>query len=273
VFTVEGSVGLETGHIDHPGALVVKQNIEMESRVKTTGSINVGGYVEDAEITTGGDLIVTGGIIGEPGRKIRAEGDVHAKFLKNVHIEAGGDVVALNGIEQCTIMARGAVQVPQGRIVGGEVVALMGIDAGDIGSEAGVPTRVTAGQDFELRRRLETLRSESERRESNLQRVLSAIAPHRGREKTLDPEAKKKYDLLTQQMHQIQRRIDEIKEDLETMPDESKERAKQEITVRKHLYSATTATIGPVSKKVNESIGGPLSIVIRRGDVRFIARS
>ena len=273
VFTVEGSVGLETGHIKHPGALVVKQNIEMESRVVTTGSINVGGYVENAEITTGGDLIVTGGIIGEPGRKIRAEGDVHAKFLKNVHIEAGGDVVVRNGIEQCTVMTRGAVQVPQGRIVGGEVVALMGIDAGDIGSEAGVATRVTAGQDFELSQRLEALRTEFERMESNLRRVLSVLEPHRGREKTLDPEAKEKYDLLSQQMHQIRRRIAEIEEDLETMPDESKERAKQEITVRKHLYSGTTATIGLLSKRVHESIRQPLSIVIRRGDVRFIAQS
>lgn len=273
VLTVEGSVGLASGNIDHPGALVVKQNIEAESKVKTTGSIDVAGYVEDAEITTGGDLIVTGGIIGDKGRKIVAEGDVHAKFLKNVHIEAGGDVVALNGIEQCTIMARGAVQVPQGRIVGGEVIALMGIDAGDIGSEAGVPTQVTTGQDFDLNRRLKALDEESERMKSNLQTVRSVLKPHRGREKNLAPEAKEKYDLLSEQMRQIQDRISTIEEEVETMPDESKERASKEIMVRKHLYPATSATIGPVTKKVNESISGPLSIAIRRGDVRFIARS
>ena len=273
VFTVEGSVGLETGHIKHPGALAVKHNIEAESKIETTGSIEVGGYVEDAEIKTGGDLIVNGGIIGGQGRKLIVEGDVHAKFLKNVHIEAGGDIVSVNGIEQCTVMTRGAVQVPQGRIVGGEVVALMGIDAGDIGSEAGVSTQVTTGQDFALRRRLEALRAESARMESNLQRVRSAIAPHRGRERALDPEAKEKYDLLARQINQIQSRISEIEEELETMPDDSKKRAKQEITVRKQLYPGTTATIGLLSKKVNESIGGPLSIVIRRGDVRFIGRS
>ncbi len=273
VFTVDGSVGLETGHIQHPGALVVKQNIEAESRVETSGSIEVAGYVEDAEITTGGDLIVNGGIIGEPGRKIKVEGDVHAKFFKNVHIEAGGDVVAINGIEQCTIMTRGAVQVPQGRIVGGEVVALMGIDAGDIGSEACVPTLVTTGQDFELSRRLDALRAESEQLETNLQKVRGILAPHRAREKAFKPEAKKKYDLLKQQTRQIQRRIDEIEEELETMPDESKERAKKEITVRKHLFPGTTATVAAVSKKVNESVSGPLSITIRRGDVRFISRS
>lgn len=273
VFTVDGSVGLESGHIQHPGALVVKQNIEAESRVETSGSIEVAGYVEDAEITTGGDLIVNGGIFGEPGRKIKAEGDVHAKFLKNAHIEAGGDVVALNGIEQCTIMARGAVLVPEGRIVGGQVIALMGIDAGDIGSEAGVATQVTTGQDFDLSRRLDALRAESKQLETNLQKVQAALAPHRGREKTLESEAKKKYVLLKQQTNQMRYRISEIEKDLKTMPDESKERAKQEIMVRKHLYPGTTATIGVVSKKVNESFGGPLSIVIRRGDVRFIGRS
>ncbi len=273
VFTVDGSVGLETGHIQHPGALVVKQNIEAESRVETSGSIEVAGYVEDAEITTGGDLIVSGGIFGEPGRKIKVEGDVNAKFLKNAHIEAGGDVVALNGIEQCTIMARGAVQVPQGRIVGGDVIALMGIDAGDIGSEAGVPTQVTAGQDFDLNRRLDALREESKQLETNLQKVQAALAPHRGREKTLESDARKKYDLLKQQTNQMRDRISEIEDDLETMPDESKGRAEQEIMVRKHLHPGTTATIGVLSKKVNESIGGPLSILIRRGDVRFIARS
>ena len=168
---------------------------------------------------------------------------------------------------------RGAVLVPQGRIVGGEIIALMGIDAGDIGSEAGVPTQVTTGQDFDLSRRLNALRAESKQLETNLQKVQAALAPHRGREKTLEPEAMKRYDLLKQQTHQIRRRISEIEEDLETLPDESKERAKQEITVRKHLFHGTTATIGVVSKKVNESFGGPLSIAIRRGDVRFIGRS
>ena len=178
VLVVEGSVGLGTGNVDHPGALIVKQNIEAESKVSTKGSIDVDGYVEDAEIIAGGDLSVKGGIIGEPGRKIRVKGDVHAKFLKNVDLEADGDVVAINGLEQCTVKTRGRIIVPNGRIVGGETIALMGIDVGEIGSEACVKTYVTTGKDYLLSRRLDEAEAELSTLNKNVEKIEAAIAPH-----------------------------------------------------------------------------------------------
>lgn len=273
VLTIDGSIGLKSGHINHPGALVVKQNVDAESRIETTGSIEVAGYVEDAEITTGGDLIVGGGIIGEPGRMIRVEGQVHAKFLKNVHIEASGDVVVLNGIEQCTVLTQGSVQVPQGRIVGGEIVALHGIDAGFIGSEACVPTKVTSGQDYKLSQRMEEHRAEIKHLEDNLEKVQAAIAPHKTHVQSLAPDVKKKYVLLLKQTKQISDRIRELEAEIETLPDESKSMAKMEIMVRKCVFPGTSATIGRLTKQVRDEVSGPTVIAIRRGDVRFILPS
>jgi len=273
VLAIEGSVGLETGNINHPGALVVKQNIEAETKVVATGSIEVAGYVEGADIVAGGDLIVKGGIIGEPGRKIRAKGEVHARFLKNADIEAHGDVVAVNGIEQCTVKTRGAILVPQGRIVGGKVSALMGIDAGDIGSEACVKTIVATGEDYLLSQLLEECHVELSTLKTNLAKVEAAIAPHIKDEDALSPGARKKYDLLKKQALEMYRRIDSLETDLETLPEESRTKAKYEILVRKRLFPATSATIGRVTKLINEEAAGPVAIAIMRGDVRVVTKT
>jgi len=272
VLIVEGSIGLGTGNVDHPGALIVKQNIEAETTVSAKGSIEVDGYVEDAEIIAGGDLSVRGGIIGAPGRKIRVKGDVHAKFLKNVDLEADGDVVAVNGLEQCTVKTRGRIIVPQGRIVGGETIALMGIDVGEIGSEACVKTYVTTGKDYLLSRRLDESEAELSTLNKNVEKIEAAIAPHEKNKTKLSPEALKKYEMLKKQATQMQRRIDSFDNELETLSNEYKEKASYEILVRGRVHPATSATIGSVTKLINEEAPGPLSISIHNGDVKLLKK-
>lgn len=92
VFMVEGSVGLESGNIDHPGAVEITQDVLEDASVKAKGDIEVRQVVEHADIETGGSLTVRGGIAGGTTHKILAAGSVHARYILDAHVEAGDDV-------------------------------------------------------------------------------------------------------------------------------------------------------------------------------------
>jgi uncharacterized protein (DUF342 family) len=64
VYTIEGDVGLETGDIIHPGAVLIEGDLLSGSQVEAEGDVKVHGTVEAATIKAGGNLTVRGGISG-----------------------------------------------------------------------------------------------------------------------------------------------------------------------------------------------------------------
>lgn len=145
VLTVTGSVGLETGHISHPGALVVQEDVLEGAEVRTNGDIEVRGVVEAALIRTKGNLTVRGGITRARNPGIEVAGHVHAKFILDSNIRAGGDIVVEKEIVNSTAEAGGKITMPRGRVVGGEVKSFGNITVGQAGSEGSVPTTLLAG--------------------------------------------------------------------------------------------------------------------------------
>ena len=56
------------------------------------GNIYIGGYVEDADIWSGQDIIIQDGVnAGENGR-IEAMGNISARFFENAHIISHSDI-------------------------------------------------------------------------------------------------------------------------------------------------------------------------------------
>ncbi len=147
IYTVQGSVGLETGYIIYPGVVVVKKDVLRGSRIEAGGEVEVMGTVEAADILAGGGITVHGGMTGGEGRTIKAAGSIHAKFILNAEVEAGEDIVVEREIVNSTVKAGGMVSIPRGRVVGGEISALGGIVVGQAGSEGLVPTHLVAGMD------------------------------------------------------------------------------------------------------------------------------
>ncbi|MCC6487737.1 MAG: DUF342 domain-containing protein, partial [Candidatus Hydrogenedentes bacterium] len=131
VFVVTGNVGLETGHIEHPGALEVKGNIEAGSRVICQGHTRVFGYVESADIDVGGDLEVASGITGAGTNPVRAAGSVKTKFIIDARVEAGQDVWVEREIVHAQVFAKHCVYARDGRLVGGTIHATEGMEVKD----------------------------------------------------------------------------------------------------------------------------------------------
>lgn len=262
VYSISGSVGLETGDISHPGAVVVGQDIEAGAKVQADGDIDVGGIVESAEIETGGNLTVQGGITGSHGKKIKASGRVHAKYVVETSIEAGGDVGAEREIRHSDVKTLGAVIMPAGRIVGGEVTALGGFDVGEAGSKAMVPTVLIAAVDYRLEAEVGRREKEIQALDKNIKRIRATVGPLMARQKALSNKQREAATELLMRVSQMEGRIGELKQEIEALKAASKALAKPEILIRQKLYPETVLCIGAERLHVRKEFPGPVRAVI-----------
>lgn len=273
VLTIEGSVGLETGHIKHPGSLVVQEHVEAGSQIETKGDIHVLGYVEDATISAGGDLWVQGGITGSEGGVIRVDGTVRAKFVQNVTILAGGDVMIEREVDNAIVRTCGTMRVPKGRIVGGEVMALGGIEVGQAGSDAGIKTLLVAGEDYAIEERIRAREEEIMALRDTVARVHSKLDPLRGREGNYTDKSREAITMLRGKLAQADEKLTGLEARLSTMRDESRQRAKDRIVIHNRAFPDTTFRVARCSIHCRESVPGPVVAQIREGEPGLFATS
>ena len=269
VYEIKGSVGLKSGNVHHPGALIVTENIDAESKVSTEGDITVRGYIEDGDIECGGSLTVTGGITGREGCNIRVAGDVRASYANNAEITAEGDVIIQREITQCRVRTQGTVATPTGHIVGGKIEAFEGIEVDQVGTSAGVRTILTVGKDHKLEGRLKEKHEALDVNKETLKKINNAVAPMKHRIAFLQGKAKERVVLLLRQAKKIEKKTTEIQAELDDIFKESEERRNKIILVRSQIGPDTVFNIGPLTMNVKELVKGSTKVEIKDGKIRL----
>ncbi|MCX8065979.1 MAG: FapA family protein [Candidatus Hydrogenedentes bacterium] len=270
VLEIHGSVGLETGHIKHLGMLIIHKNIEADSIVHSEGDIEVKGYIEQAEVSTNGKLLIYGGISGNFEKTIYAKETITAKYLLNAVVESEGGVYIAKEIAQSKVYSRGPVVV-NGRIVGGEIVALGEIKADQLGSEACIRTSLIVGEDFFLPRYLKPLEDEKKEKEELLEKILKGLLPVQNRWQSLPQDARNAFVKLVQQAKTLKEVISEIDSKISAYLEESRKRAKFEVVVRKDIYPEVNIKMGGCVYHNKEFFKGPLKLAILNGEIQMFA--
>ena len=273
VYTVAGSVNLETGNISHPGAVVVERDVEEGTRVEAEGDIEVRGVVERAFIKTRGDLTVLGGITGCGRETIEIGGSVHARFILEADIEAGGDIVVEREVRHATLKTCGAVSMPQGHVVGGTVTALKGITVGYAGSDAVVPTVLVTGVDYRLERSLEAKQEEITRLEGERQKIQLVVKPFVPRIRSLSAQKRQVLAKLLREIKATEEAIGNLQGEMEEMRAATREEAEPSIRIQNHVYPETTFYIGKEPLKMAEAFPGPAVVRLTEGRVVLLAAS
>jgi uncharacterized protein (DUF342 family) len=152
-YKVPGDVDYSIGNLSMEGSLDIKGWIHSGFEVRASDEIRVGGGVEDAIIEAGADILIIGGIIGSGAGSVRAGGKITARFLENARVHAEGDIIVHDDIFRSTVSTNGSITATKGkgRIRGGSVEAAKGVEANEIGSDAGVKTFVSVGMDSKTR--------------------------------------------------------------------------------------------------------------------------
>ena len=172
--TIEGNIGIETGHVQFDGHIEVKGSVEKGYRVQ--GESLTAHEILHAEITAAGDVIAQAGIYG---CQIRTGGRLKAHHINQSKIVATGDVVVKKEVVESEIETNTRFTVDGGTILASEIFARKGIKTGDVGSEAAKPSTLVVGVDKKTRRDIETLRQDVSAKETARKKLESEIETYK----------------------------------------------------------------------------------------------
>ncbi len=268
VYTIDEDVDISTGNILHTGAVVVKRDVLGGAKIETAGNIEVSGIIENAEIQAGGDLVVHGGIRQSEGHKVVVEGCINAKYIDGGNIQADKDIVVEREIINSTLHTLGAVVIPKGRIVGGEIVALRGIYVGQAGSKSYTPTVLVAGEDFSVRGKLNLKKIKIKRLAQELEQLKNVIdrfmtdSVH-DQEECTEGQAK---------VHELEQELQTIIKESKDISSETADRAGKVVVVENTLYPKTTICLGEEKLIVAEECVGKVEAKIVKGKIKLEER-
>ncbi len=267
VYTISGNVGLETGHIVHRGAVVVKGDLEPGSRIDAGGDCEIRGTVERAVLNVGGNLIVHGGVVGRGDAPCIVGGHMHAKYVLDAEIEVAGSVAIESEITHSVVRCRGAVEVSRGRIVSGDVMALGGVTAGVAGGQGLSRTLISAGLDHRWEVEV-TAREEAARgHERNRARIEATVRPLLEREKSLTPQQREAATELLARAAEMETTIAELKRAAELFAADSRARAVPRVLVMQRAHPDTVFVLPEGRLVLDDERDGPFRVRHVRGRV------
>lgn len=272
VYTITGSVGLKTGHVSHPGAVVISEDILEGSKVEAVGDIEVYGVIEGSDVRAGGDLVVGGGITGREGSHVVVGGNLHAKFLLDAHVKVKGDVIVEREIIQSDVFAGGNVIIASGRVVGGKVLAQEGMTVGHAGTEKGVATSMFVAENHRFGERITELETEEERLLDEIDRIRSAVGPLAAHIDSLPPKKQAAVKALLAKISEEEEEIARIQETIEEVKEQALAARKGRITITTIIYGEVILGVAGQHMRTKSPFKGPAEALLVHGELKLRAK-
>lgn len=198
---ITGDVGYHTGDLTFVGAVTVTGDVLKDFHVTARGDIAIGGNCTDARIVSSqGSVTVAGTISGSTvtasagkfdkvrnrpemiytneGLSVQAAGRVAASCLQGVAVEAMNDVTVTKEIMGCVVHSRGALRIPTGSLLGGEIFVVKGLEAKTIGNISSVDTTIHLCSDTESTMEYTTLVHLVEQHKSAAEMLRLQLGPY-----------------------------------------------------------------------------------------------
>jgi uncharacterized protein (DUF342 family) len=261
-------VSLATGNIDFPGTVEVKGDVHAGMRIKAGGDVVIHGILESAEVDSGGEVQIKGGVIGQHGTvqpghegdpkasaRIRAKTNVRAHHVDNALLYAGQSIFIDESAVQSDLTAMDEVVVgkqgaSKGHIIGGNVRATRSVTAYCIGSTGSSNTRITVGMNPELSAALEDKKAAVTaklKEHDDLEKVIKVLQARPGREAMLE-KAKLTYVKTGEELGELLAEQKEIEDQLKLADNAA-------VVVKATVHPGTMVTIGRRYTLVSDKLG------------------
>lgn len=145
-YMADGDVNRYSGSVVFDGTVHIKGSVYDMAVVKASGDVIIDGFVSGAMIQAGNNVMIRGGVNAAGKGKIEAAGRIIGNFFETVTLAAQGSIEG-NYFLNCDIetdeklIARGG----KAKIMGGNIVALGGVESAIIGNSANNRTSLSVG--------------------------------------------------------------------------------------------------------------------------------
>lgn len=257
VYEVQGDVCFETGNIEFDGHVYISGNVQDEFSIEAE-SIEIVGSVGSADIKCKGALFIKGGVNGRGKANIVCGADATIKYINSAKLEVKGNLFVNKEIVNSEIRCNGKVDTK--KIIGGDVAALKGIEAFQLGSEVGTPTIIKPGMNYEVERIENAMSVLSAQIEAALKPIKNNLGDHDYYKKLDDSkkeEVIKRYTYF-KRIKSGYLRLLQGKEKI--LADERFEPIK-EVVVQKRLYQDVQIQTTYCAKRYMVELSGPAKII------------
>jgi uncharacterized protein (DUF342 family) len=275
-FEVDGDIDLSVGDIDFVGHVTVHGQVLDEFFVAGRKGVRIQGVVGAASVESDGDIELPGGIAGKDRGRIRTTaGAITARYLNSVRVESAGDIGVRKEILHSSVRTRGRLAIPDGSIIGGEVIALRGVEAHTIGSPLGVNTRITTGVDFQAADRISAVADEGRKLEDRIDRLVDALGPlgtNHALLHQLSTEGRGLVRDVLQELRTLDARRAEVEREREQLGSDRPPGAIMQINVLRQIHPGTVIYLGETVARISQALTGPLSLLLSSsGDAHRVA--
>lgn len=175
---IKGDVGPHLGNIDFLGSVKVGGDVGPGMVVKARDGIVVMGGVNGGSLfCTKGDIVVKGFYFGGPQSQIVCGGNVTLGVAQDVRAEVVGTITVEREAIDCRFRTQASFVAPKCSLVGGEVLCVCGVEAREIGNDAGKKTQVILCSDVETSTEFSRLVVQIESVETALRLVKLHLGP------------------------------------------------------------------------------------------------
>lgn len=150
VHMVAGDVGLKSGNIKFKGLVQIKGNVDSGFSVIAGDTIQIGGNVEAALVSSDGDIVINQGVKGAGKAVLRTKKNIKAGFVEQATLLSVNDIIIKNFCLRSVVKCNGKMSLlsDKGHFIGGAVRSKLGIEVMNLGSEKEIKTEVFFGQDY-----------------------------------------------------------------------------------------------------------------------------
>lgn len=163
-YLVNGDVNSYSGSVIYDGTIHISGAVSGKAMIRATGDVIVDGFVSGGHIEAGNNVILRSGVNVADQGSIQAGGQIMGKFFERARLAAGGNIEG-NYFLDCNIYSEGKVLAKGGksRIMGGEMTASAGVEAGIIGNYGSARTVVSVANLYELTEQLESIKEQEKK--------------------------------------------------------------------------------------------------------------
>jgi len=257
IYEIFGDADLKVGNIDFRGDVIVHGSVKVGLSIRAGGTLTIDGIVESAvNLFAGKDILLKSGMMGDSRATVTTKGNLFCKFIEYSQVTVGGFIEA-EALLSCDVECGDKIVVKgsKGRILGGRVRAVRGIDTNSVGNAREVFTLVAAGIETDIYRRLKLLEQKQLMTEKKIKTIEEAIIEY---EKKLATVQANPRENNTTKMNLLRGKIQESAtlakdkleiEDLTQLVMKSKE---SRITVFQKIFPGVTVMIDDQAVVVKE---------------------
>ena len=204
IFICNG-VNIGTGNVHYDGSIIVNGDVTENMIISAKGDVTINGFVESAQVTAGGDIIITEGAMGKVNEEsaqfsssLVAEGSIHVQHGQGLDINCKGNFTIGRQIAYSKINCAGSITVgpidkPNGNLFACEVHCNGPVVAGTMGAVSGSQLSIDFSSGFNnLVKRKETIDELVRQIKDNNLRHQDKFALMRS--KQIHPELKNRFD-------------------------------------------------------------------------------